>query len=228
MTVKIPGEKVKGRFITRPNRFEALVEARGEVVLAHVPNTGRLRELFKEGVGVTLVKSNNPLRKTKYSLMFVDKGEHLICIHSVLANKVFEDAVRAGKIRGISGDIRREVGFGKSRIDFFIDGEEKTFVEVKCGTYEENGIVMFPDAPTERGRKHIDELIRARAEGYSAMVAIIAFMDYVTEFTPHYAIDRAFGDKLKQAAEVGVDVRAYRCSISEEEIYLVEEIPVYF
>ena len=228
MTVKIEGEKVKGRFLTRPNRFEALVEVNGEVELAHVPNTGRMSEMLHEGVEVTLVKSDKPSRKTKYSLLFVNKKEHLICIHSSLANKVFEDAVRRGKIRGIDGEIRREVGFGKSRIDFFIDGEEKTFVEVKCATYEEDGITMFPDAPTERGRKHIDELIKAKEEGYNAAIMIISFMDYVTEFTPNYKIDREFGEKLREAVEKGVDVRAYRCSISEEEIFLTDEMKVYF
>ncbi|TDT61987.1 DNA/RNA nuclease SfsA [Fonticella tunisiensis] len=228
MSVKIEGEKIKGIFLERINRFEALVLVDGEAQRVHVPNTGRMKELLHKGVEVTLVKSNKPDRKTKYSMMFVNKNGHLICINSPLANRVFEDGIRSGKINWLKGDIKREVSFRDSRIDFFIDGEYKTFVEVKCGTYEENGTTMFPDAPTERGRKHIGELIKAVEDGYRAAVVIVAFMDYVKEFTPNYKIDREFGEKLKEAYDGGIDVRAYKCSISEDEIYILEEIKVYF
>lgn len=228
MAVKIEGELVKAVFIERPNRFEAIVRVGGEIEVAHVPNTGRMREMLHEGVEVLLLKSNNPKRKTKYSMMFVRKDGHLICINSVLANSVFADAIREGRIEWLRGDIRREVTYHNSRIDFFIDGEEKTFVEVKCGTYEEDGVVMFPDAPTERGRRHIDEFMKIREEGYGAAVVIIAFMDYVTEFTPNYKIDREFGEKLREASEKGIIVKAYNCLIDPQQIQIKEEIKVYF
>lgn len=228
MAVKIEGDKVRGIFIERPNRFEAIVNIDGNIERVHVPNTGRMSEMLFPGTEVILIKSNNPNRKTKYSLMFVYKDDHLICINSALANKVFEDALITGKIKWLDGKIRREVTYNNSRIDFFIDGEEKTFLEVKCATYEENKITMFPDAPTDRGRRHIEELIKAKKEGYGAAIVIIAFMDYVEEFTPNYKIDKAFGEKLKEAYDNEVTVKAYKCFISTDEIYINEEIKLYF
>jgi sugar fermentation stimulation protein A len=228
MSVKIPGEKVKGIFIKRPNRFEAIVNINGEIEIAHVPNTGRMDEMLHEGVEVILIKSNNPNRKTKYSMMFINKNGNLVCINSALANKVFEDGIKSGKIDWVSGEVKREVTYSNSRFDFFIDGEKKTFVEVKCGTYEENGILMFPDAPTERGRRHLDELVKAKSEGFNAAVVIIGFMDYVREFTPNYKIDRAFGEKLREAYDKGIILKAYNCSIGLDEIYLKNNIKFYF
>ncbi|EYE89668.1 XRE family transcriptional regulator [Fervidicella metallireducens AeB] len=222
------GDKVLGIFIERPNRFEALVNIDGSIERVHVPNTGRMREMLFPGTEVILVKSQNPNRKTRYSLMFVYKNNHLICINSALANKVFEDALLTGKIKWLNGKIKREVTYNNSRIDFFIEGEEKTLLEVKCATYEENKITMFPDAPTDRGKRHIDELIKAKKEGFGAAIVVIAFMDYVEEFTPNYKIDKAFGEKLKEAYDNGVIVKAYKCSISVDEISIKEEIKIYF
>lgn len=220
----LKGEWKDGLFLSRLNRFEALVRIDIGVELVHVPNTGRMHELLHEGTEVILLKSNNPNRKTRYTLFFVKKLGHLICVNSVLANDVFEDAIKSGKINWLEGTIKREVTYHKSRIDFFIEGDKKTFVEIKCGTYEENGIVMFPDAPTERGRKHIEELMDAMNEGYQTAIVIIAFMDYVEEFTPNYKIDRAFGEKLRAAFEEGMIVKAYNCIIGLEEISIKDEI----
>lgn len=218
----------RGIFLSRPNRFEAWVYVDNEIELAHVPNTGRMSELLQVGTEVILLESNRPNRKTKYSMFFVKKDGHLICVKSILANDIFEDGIVSGKVDWLNGEIRREVTFHNSRIDFFINGDEKTFVEIKCGTYEENGIVMFPDAPTERGRKHIDELMTAINEGYRAAVVIIAFMDYVREFTPNYKIDREFGEKLKNAFDLGMIVKAYNCNIGLNEISIKREIEVKF
>lgn len=226
--MKITGEKVIGTFIERPNRFEALVEIDGELENVHVPNTGRMAEMLHPGCRVVLVKANNPNRKTKYSLIFVYKKDHLICINSILANKVFEEGINSGAIDFISGRVIREVTFGRSRLDFLVDGIEKTFVEVKCCTYEENNHAMFPDAPTERGRKHIDELIRAKAEGYNCAIVIFAFMDFVDKFTPNYKIDSEFGEKLKIAYENGVIVKIYRCTIDLNEVSIDREIDLIF
>lgn len=222
------GEWKTGVFLSRPNRFEALVKIDRGIELVHVPNTGRMIELLHEGTEVLLLKSNNPNRKTRYTLFFVKKDDHLICINSVFANDVFEDAIKSGVINWVNGNVKREVIYHSSRIDFFIDGDEKTFIEVKCGTYEENGVVMFPDAPTERGRKHIEELKCALNEGYSAAIVIIAFMDYVTEFTPNYKIDRAFGEKLRSAFDLGIIVKAYNCNIGLDDISIKDELKIKF
>lgn len=224
----LDGEWKVGVFLSRPNRFEALIKIEDEIELVHVPNTGRMIELLLEETVVVLKKSNNPNRKTRYTLFFVLKEGHLICVNSVLANDVFEDAIKSGKIDWLKGNVKREVVYNNSRIDFFIDGKEKTFIEIKCGTYEENGVVMFPDAPTERGRKHIDELMKAMREGYRAAVIIIAFMDYVNEFTPNYKIDMKFGEKLKDAFENGMIVKAYNCTIGIEEISIKNELKIKF
>jgi sugar fermentation stimulation protein A len=226
--MKISGEKVFGTFLERPNRFEALVEIEGEINLVHVPNTGRMSELLHFGTRVVLVKSQNPNRKTKYSLIFVYKQDHLICINSILANKVFEEGVRNGTIDLSKGEIIREYTYGKSRIDFLIEGEDKTLIEIKCCTYEEDNHARFPDAPTERGRKHINELMKASKEGYKAEIIILAFMDYVEKFSPNYKIDKEFGELLKLAYDNGVTVRVFRCKIQIEEVSIDKEIELLF
>jgi sugar fermentation stimulation protein A len=226
--MKISGEWKTGLFLERLNRFEALVKTSEGIELVHVPNTGRMSELLFPNTEVILLKSTNPKRKTGYSLFYIKKGEHLICINSVLANSVFEDGIKSSKIDWVTGDIKREVIYHNSRIDFFIHGSEKTFVEVKCGTYEEESIVMFPDAPTERGRKHIEELLIALKEGYLAAVVLIAFMDYATSFTPNYKIDPKFGEALKKASKEGLIVKAYSCNIEVGEISIKEEHKINF
>jgi sugar fermentation stimulation protein A len=228
LAVKIKGEKIEGIFIKRLNRFEAIVKIGEEVELAHVANTGRMQEMLHEGVEVILVKATNSNRKTKYSMMFVKKNDKLICIKSALANDVFEDGIKTGKIDWLKGKIRREVTYMNSRFDFLVEDEDKTFIEVKCGTYEEDGVLMFPDAPTDRGRRHIDELIKAKYEGYNTAVVIIGFMDYVKEFTPNYKIDNKFGEKLKVAYENGVKFHVYNCFINEDELQLKDEINFHF
>lgn len=226
--MEVKGEKIKGIFIDRPNRFEALVKVDGSIERAHVPNTGRGREIFIPGTEVVLVRSNNENRKTKYTLMFANKRGHLICMNSAFANRVFEEGIAKGNIDWLHGIVRREVTYGNSRIDFFVEGEKSTFVEVKCGTYEENGIIMFPDAPTDRGRKHIDELLKAKEEGFNCAIVIVGFMDYVTEFTPNYKIDLEFGKKLKEAYDKGIIVKAYNCCIDIDDVSIKNEIKVYF
>lgn len=225
----IQGEKVKGICIKRINRFEALIKVDDRIELVHVPNTGRMIELLYEGTKVILQKSDKPNRKTKYSLLHVYKDKNIVCVNSSLANRVFEEAVINGRIDWIKGKIKREVQYSNSRFDFFIEDEKNngTFVEVKCATYEENGISQFPDAPTERGRKHIDELIIANNK-YRAAIVIIAFMDYVKYFTPNYKIDKIFGEKLKKAYDRGVIIKAYRCFVDIDEINIKDEIEIFF
>ncbi|WP_169713715.1 DNA/RNA nuclease SfsA [Paludifilum halophilum] len=224
--MKMAGKKVQGIFIDRPNRFEAIVEIDGQREVVHVPNTGRMHEMLLPGTEVVVEQSDNPRRKTQYSLKFVRKKGHWICIHSALANRVFEEAVQSGVLDGVKGELSREVAYGGSRMDFRIEGNPPTLVEVKCVTYEKEGLAMFPDAPTVRGQRHVDELIRAVEAGYRGMIVFVAFMDFVTRFTPHCGIDPILGAKLKEAAEKGITLRAFTCSIDFDEIALDREIPV--
>ncbi|SDX48051.1 sugar fermentation stimulation protein A [Marininema mesophilum] len=226
MAVSLPGEVVQGIFLERPNRFQAVVEIQGIREIVHVPNTGRMSGLLAPGIEVALVRSDNPKRKHPYSLTLVKKKGTWVCVYSALANRVFEDGIQGGRVRGIQGEVRREVKFGASRMDFYMEGEPPTLIEVKCVTYEENGVAMFPDAPTQRGQKHVGELIQAVEEGMGGMIAFVAFMDYVNHFTPYDRIDPVLGEQLRKADSVGIDLRAYVCSINFDGIKLEQEIPV--
>lgn len=227
MTIRMQGSPVEGRFLERPNRFQAIVEVEGRKELVHVPNTGRMDEMLFPGTPVWLEKSDNPNRKHRYSLKFVNKKGHWICIHSALANRVFEEAARSGEIDWVDGELRREVRFGDSRVDFQVDGRPSTLVEVKCVTYEEKGVAMFPDAPNQRGQKHVDELIRATEEGYRATIVFVVFMDFVHRFQPHDRIDPVFGEKLRRARLHGVDMKAYICRLDWNNIRIDRELPVF-
>lgn len=226
MPVPLQGKPVPALFIKRINRFQAVVDIEGEQEVVHVPNTGRMDEMLFPGTPVMLERSNDPQRKHLYSLKFVNKKGHWICIHSALANWVFENAFYAGKIDWVHGELKREVLFGNSRIDFKIGESPSTLVEVKCVTFEEKGIAMFPDAPTERGRKHVEELIEASWEGYRGAVVFVAFRNFVHRFTPHRHIDPAFREKLCQARDHGVLIKAYACSIDFHQIEVEKELPV--
>ncbi|KRQ87146.1 Sugar fermentation stimulation protein A [Caloramator mitchellensis] len=226
MGYKIIGEKVKAIFIERINRFEAKVLLNNEEIIVHVPNTGRLRELLVTNVVVYLLKSNSYKRKHQYTLMFVEKNNKLICINSALANRVVEEAIKEGALYLGEGILKREVIFYNSKFDLYIDGNEKAFIEVKCATFEEDGIAKFPDAPTERGRKHIYELIKAAEMGYKAKIIFIAFMDYAIRFEPYWEIDEEFAKVLSAANKKGVEILAYGCNISLEEISIKEKIDI--
>ncbi|GGE07008.1 sugar fermentation stimulation protein [Marinithermofilum abyssi] len=226
MAVHIEGETVHAIFLERPNRFEAIVQIGEKMERVHVPNTGRMQEMLHPGVPVVLEKSDNPRRKNRFSLKWVNKNGHWICIHSAWANRVFEDAVERGWIDWVKGPLRREVKVGESRVDFLAETEPPLLIEVKCVTYEENGRAMFPDAPTLRGQKHLDELIRATQSGYRAAVALMIFMDFPTSFTPHDGIDPVWGEKLREAKKAGVGIRAYTCRIGLDTIQVKEEVPV--
>lgn len=226
MGFKINGEKIKAKFIERPNRFQAIVEINGEREITHVPNTGRLKELLIPGAIVYLLKSNDIKRKTKYTLMFVEKGENLICIYSSLANRVLENALKEGQIFLGYGTLKREVTYGDSKFDFMIDGDNKTYIEVKCVTLEENCVAKFPDAPTTRGVRHIYELIDAKEKGHSSKIVFVTFMDFVKHFVPNYITDKKFYEALKKAKDVGVDIMCFKCKITVDEICIIDEIPV--
>ena len=206
---------VKGKFISRPNRFIAHVEIDGKLEVCHVKNTGRCKELLIPGATVFLQVSDNPSRKTKYDLISVYKGDMLVNMDSQAPNKVFgEWAVNSGWFGDIEF-IKPECRYKNSRFDFYIEANGKRiFVEVKGVTLENNGVVSFPDAPTERGIKHINELVEAMEDGYETYVCFIVQMPRCTYFTP--AVDKhpEFAQALKNASENGVGIIALNCNVT--------------
>ena len=216
-------------FIERPNRFIANVCIDGKEEKVHVKNTGRCRELLLKGCRVFLEESKNNARKTKYSLVAVYKGERLINMDSQIPNYVAEEALKKGIIKeiGIPDFVKREVKYSQSRFDIYYEKDgRKGFIEVKGVTLEKNGEVLFPDAPTERGTKHIKELIKAKKEGYEAAVLFVIEMKDVSFFAPNAETDKDFSQALKNAKEEGVNILAYDCDVKEDEIVLKDKVEV--
>ncbi|MBQ8203469.1 MAG: DNA/RNA nuclease SfsA [Clostridia bacterium] len=214
---------VKGEFLSRPNRFIAKVNIDGETHTVHVKNTGRCKELLVSGATVYLEKSSNPHRKTAFDLVAVekkrDKDTLLINMDSQVVNDVAEEWLRRGNLFSADAKIRREVTYNKSRFDFYIeDNDKKAFLEVKGVTLENGGIASFPDAPTERGIKHLCELESALGEGYEAYVLFVIQMKGVSVFKPNDLTHKAFGDTLRTVSESGVKVIAVDCNITPDSI----------
>jgi len=218
----------RGRFIERPNRFIARVEIEGNTVRAHVPNTGRLRELLLPGTEVLLSRHHAEHRSTAYSLRLVRQEDHWVCIDSASANTVTEEALARGWIPELRGycSFRREVTAGRSRFDFLLMGERPCWMEVKGVTLVDNGWAAFPDAPTERGRRHVAELIDRRRAGEDAAVLFIIQNPSGEIFRPHYETDPAFAALLRRAAHWGVRIIAYRLIVNEREMTVADRIPV--
>lgn len=216
-------------FLKRPNRFIAIVTIDGEEETVHVKNTGRCKELLIEGAKVILEKSDNPNRKTKYSLIAVYKGDVLINMDSQVPNAVVAEALRDGKILEI-GDvsfIKREVTYSNSRFDIYYQkGEKKGFIEVKGVTLERDGVALFPDAPTIRGSRHVYEMIKAKEEGYEANIMLLIQMAGVEYFIPNSEMDKEFASALRLAKEKGVNIMAYDSVVSENSIYIGERIEI--
>ena len=206
----------EGIFLNRPNRFNAKVILNNEEMVVHVPNTGRCREILKEGTKIFLREELNPNRKTKYDLIAAMKGDILINIDSQIPNKVVNEALQNKKIETLHkySKINREKTFGKSRFDFKLsteDEEEVYYLEVKGVTLEDNGHCKFPEAPTERGARHILELIEAKNQGYGAGILFLIQLDNVKTFSPNDDTDPEFSNALRLAKEKGVDILAYNC-----------------
>lgn len=223
---------IKAIFLERPNRFVAYCEIAGERHRVHVKNTGRCKELLIPGATVYLEESLNPNRKTKYSLIAVEKGSLLINMDSQVPNQVVEEALYMGKIKlpdvvGPFTLIKREKVYGQSRFDFYIETEkEKVFIEVKGVTLEEEGIVRFPDAPTIRGVKHVEELILATKEGYRCYILFVVQMAKACYFTPHEARHPEFAKALVNAAYHGVGILAYTCQVTPDMLMIDEPLEV--
>ena len=223
------GKMIEARFLRRINRFTAFVELNGQEEMVHVKNTGRCKELLIEGAKVFLEEADKEGRKTKYSLIAVYKGDVLVNMDSQAPNQMAAEALAEGKIEEI-GEVdflKREVKYENSRFDLYYQkGEKKGFIEVKGVTLEEGGIAMFPDAPTERGAKHLKELIKAKEEGYEAAVLFVIQMKGIDVFRPNEERDKNFAEALREAAKAGVRVLAYDCSVQVGKVWIEEKIPV--
>ena len=218
------GSVREGRFLARPNRFIARVELCGAVETVHVKNTGRCRELLVPGARVILAAADDPRRKTRYDLVAVWKGETLINMDSQAPNAAAPELLR----RLFPGcAIFPERTFGSSRFDFYLEqGTRKIFVEVKGVTLEREGLALFPDAPTERGRKHLAELVRAVEQGYEAWVLFLIQMEGCAAFAPNEETDPAFAAALRAARDAGVGILCYDCAVTPESMTPRESVKV--
>lgn len=217
---------IQGRFLSRPNRFIAHVEICGRREICHVKNTGRCRELLIPGAIVWCQISHNPNRKTKFDLIAVYKNNRLINMDSQAPNQAAKEWLLAGGLGSIE-DLRAETVHGDSRFDFsFRKDGRQCFLEVKGVTLETDGVCAFPDAPTERGAKHLRGLTRAAKDGFGAYVLFVIQMENVAYLYPNDATDPDFGDALREAAESGVNILAMDCAVAEDSMDIHQQVEV--
>ena len=217
---------IPGTFLSRPNRFIAHVEIQGQTETVHVKNTGRCRELLPVGARVWCHKSDNPSRKTKYDLITVKKGTRLINMDSQAPNIAAREWLLSGGLGAVIG-VKAETTHGDSRFDFsfLLDGTP-CFLEVKGVTLENGGICAFPDAPTQRGAKHLRGLQKCVEEGFGGFVLFVIQMSDVKYLHPNDATDPAFGKALREAAAAGVQVLAVDCTVTEDTMTIGNFVPV--
>ena len=223
-------ELIPGTFVQRDNRFRATVQVEGRETWAFVPNSGRLTDLFIPGRPVWLQPAGSSGRKTAYDLKLVEHGEVLVSVDARLPNPLLEEywhGVNAELFEDLGEiQVQREVRLGESRLDFQIQGKKGIgWVEAKSVTLVEEGIARFPDAPTDRGRRHLNALMDAVREGDRSAVVFVVQRPDAETFSPHYDVDPRFAESLVQAAEQGIEVRAYTCQVSLSEIHINRDIP---
>lgn len=219
----------KARFLSRPNRFLAYVDLDGEEVVCHVKNTGRCKELLIPGESIVFIEDHgsDTKRKTRYSLIGVLKENLMINMDSQAPNKVVKEWIEEGGFLPGITRIKPEKKYGDSRFDFYLEqGEKKIFLEVKGVTLEENGVAMFPDAPTERGVKHIEELIACKEDGYDAYIVFVIQMAGMKQFKPNERTQPTFGEALRKARANGVEILCKDCIVTEDELKIVGTIPI--
>ena len=215
----------------RPNRFIAYAELNGKKETIHVKNTGRCAELLRPGAAIYVQESDNPERKTKWDLIAVEKetgsGKRLINMDSQIPNRVVQEWIEAGNLFPDVSLVRPETTYGNSRFDLYVEaGDRKIFIEVKGVTLEEDGVCRFPDAPSDRAVKHLEELIRAKKEGYEAYVFFVIQMKGVSYFTPNTDTHPAFAEALRRAKEAGVEILAYDCNVTPDSVVVAEPVDV--
>ena len=217
---------VEGIFKSRPNRFIAEVEVNNEIVTAHVPNTGRCKELLIPGVKVYLLPSDNPNRKTRFSLHFVLNNGVLVSLYSQQANEIVFNAIDNGLVSELNGYsvLEREKTIDGSRIDIYLaNNDEDCFVEVKSVTLIKDGFAQFPDAPTERGCKHLKELISLKKKGHRAVIFFLIQHPNGNVFRPNWENDPSFSTVLNEAFNMGVEILVYKCENSLNGISFIDK-----
>ena len=219
---------IEANFIERPNRFIAYVDIAGERTKVHVKNTGRCRELLRDNAPVYLERSGNQTRATAYDLVAVDKDGRLVNMDSNAPNKVVGEWLENGGLYRDVSLVRPETTFGNSRFDFYVESESghKAFIEVKGVTLENDNIAAFPDAPSERAIKHVEELIEAHAQGYDAYLIFVIQMKDICRVEPNWATQPEFGEALKRARNSGVHLLAYDCLVETDSLSINEPVPV--
>ena len=218
---------VAGNFLSRPNRFIAQVNINGINETVHVKNTGRCKELLTDNAKVLCQHFANTSRKTAYDLISVYKGDRLINMDSQAPNKVFKEFLEKNILFENIEIIKPECKYQNSRFDFYVKTADKEiFIEVKGVTLEENGVVLFPDAPTERGIKHLNELVTAKNNGYDAYVVFVVQMENVKYFTPNSKTHKAFAQALLNAKNNGVNVLCYDCKVTETTLDINNPVEV--
>src|SRR5699024_5074272 len=216
-------------FLERPNRFIAYAELNGKKETIHVKNTGRCAELLRPGAVIYVQESDNPERKTKWDLIAVEKetgrGKRLINMDSQIPNRVVQEWIEAGNLFPDVSLVRPETTYGNSRFDLYVEaGERRIFIEVKGVTLEEDGVCRFPDAPSDRAVKHLEELVRAKKEGYETYVFFVIQMKDVRYFTPNTDTHPAFAEALKKAAAAEVRILAYDCDVTPDSICIKDPV----
>ncbi|MCT4685759.1 DNA/RNA nuclease SfsA [Vallitalea sp.] len=220
---------VEGVFLERPNRFIAKVLIDGNLETVHVKNTGRCKEILTKGTKIFLQKSNNPNRKTKYSLISAYKKDILINIDSQVPNEVVHEAILQNKITELIdlNYVKREQKYKNSRFDMYFERSNvKGFIEVKGVTLEKDGLSMFPDAPTKRGTKHLEELIDAISNGYEGYLFLLIQMNEIHKFTPNHITDETFAKTLIKANDAGVKILCYNSVVTRNEIMIGQKAEV--
>jgi sugar fermentation stimulation protein A len=226
--VAIAGPRRNGVFLQRLNRFAALVEVDGRQELAHVPNSGRLKELFQPGMRVVLTEHPDPFRKCPYDLVMVRLSHTLVSMDARLPSRLFQEALEERWLLPFLPfpHVQREVRYEESRLDFCLTNGLRFYLEVKSITLVIDEVALFPDAPTERGSRHLRTLMQAKEEGHRAGVVFVIQRDDAASFSSNDDADPLFGRTLRQAASEGVEVYAYCCMVNPEEVRLVRELPV--
>ena len=221
-----------GIFRQRLNRFEATVEICGKAETVHVKNTGRCKELLVPGCKVFLERSENPNRKNAYDITAVEKKREgkpplLINMDSQIPNAAAEEWLKKGNVFSKNAEIRREVKFENSRFDFYVeDCGKKAFLEVKGVTLEKDGIALFPDAPTTRGVKHINELISAKERGFDCYILFVIQMKEISAFMPNRETHPEFADALLRAKEAGVEILAFDCAVTPKSMVIEDPVEI--
>lgn len=229
MHINFIGDLTEAYFKKRINRFVAEIIVQGKQEIAHVPNTGRMKELLVEGAKIIVRRVNSTTRKTKFDLLMAYYNGILVSIDSKLPNRLVYKGFYEKKFDFFKGykEVKKEVVYGNSRLDIGLLGENKrALIEVKCATYVKDGVAMFPDAPTLRGTKHVRELIKAKKNGIDAGIIFVIQRNDASSFIPNWEMDEGFSQALVEAIDNGVLVKALLCNVEKNRIIIDKEVAI--